>query len=264
MSYAVCWRPTFRRPPILKQVAKQLVVGTRWESFAKRAHFTLTRNKNSLYDSQTIAIMRRVLGPASNAIDVGCFEGGMLRHMIRLAPEGHHLAFEPVPENFERLKRTFAGTRIYPYALGPNRGDASFHRVADHPALSGLRRRIDLPDGERGNEIRVTMEALDNVVPSDFTVAFVKIDVEGAELGVLQGALRTLRRSRPVVAFECGLGGTDTYGVKPGEIFDFLAEQAGLKLSLLGAWLAKRDPLSRDAFIEQFENGINYFFVAHP
>jgi hypothetical protein len=158
----------------------------------------------------------------------------------------------------------FPDVRVYPHALGANRGEVSFHHVIEHPALSGLLRRIDLSKAERGNEIRVTMETLDSIVPADLPVAFVKIDVEGAELGVLRGGVQTLRRTRPVVGFECGLGGTDTYGVNPGEVFDFLTVQAGLRVSLLDAWLANRPPLSLDAFIEQFENSINYFFVAHP
>lgn len=248
----------------MRQLIKRAIIGTPWEGPVKRAHSALTGSKSSLYDSQTIAIMGRVLRPDSNAIDVGAFEGSMLRHMLRFAPRGHHLAFEPLPENFERLHATFPQARVYPYALGAQPGPVTYHFMLDHPALSGLRRRLEHLPSERAEELRVSMETLDRVVPLDLPIAFIKIDVEGGELGVFQGGLQTLRRTRPVVVFECGVGGADHFGSSPREIFDFLAQEAGLKSSLLGAWLAGETPLSRESFSEQFDKGLNFYFVAHP
>lgn len=248
----------------MRAVVKRLVVGTRWEVPVKRLHHTLTRSQNSLYDCQTIAIMRRVLRPNSNGIDVGAFEGGMLRHMLRFAPGGRHLAFEPTPDRFERLRRAFPSVQVYPYALAETSGAASYHRVLAHPALSGLLRRRDLPAEERGVDITVTRETLDRLVPPEQAVALVKIDVEGGELGVFRGGVETLRRTRPVVVFECGLGGADTYGATPGEIYDVVAERIGLRISLLPGWLDGRSPLSRAGFVEQFERSLNYCFAAHP
>jgi FkbM family methyltransferase len=246
------------------RLVKRLVVGTRLEGPVKRAHFAMTGSKNSLYDAMTIAVMRRVLRRDSNAIDVGAFEGGMLSHMFRFAPEGHHMAFEPLPEHYERLHEAFPRAQVHPYALGELNGEITFHHVLRYPALSGARRRIDLEPSVKVREERVTMETLDRMVPEEFPVAFVKIDVEGGELGVLRGGIRTLRRTRPVVVFECGLGGADTYETGPEEVFDFVSGAIGLRLSLLDAWLAGRAALSRDAFIAQFVRSINFLFIAHP
>jgi FkbM family methyltransferase len=245
-------------------LAKKLVTGTRLEAPIKRAHFALTGSKNSLYDALTIAAMRRVLRPDSNGIDVGAFEGGMLRHLLRLAPSGRHTAFEPLRDHYEKLRESFPGAKVYPYALGESHGEITFHHVLRHPALSGRRRRVDLPPSEEVREERVVMETLDRLIPEDVSVAFVKIDVEGGELGVFRGGIRTLRRTRPVVAFECGLGGADSYASSPGQMYDFVTAEVGLRLSLLDAWLSDRAPLTREAFVEQFERSLNFFFVAHP
>src|SRR6267142_5762751 len=102
----------------MRQLIKRAIIGTPWEGPVKRAHSALTGSKSSLYDSQTIAIMRRVLRPDSNAIDIAAFEGGMLRHMVRFAPQGRHFAFEPIPERFEHLRQAFPQAHVYPYALG--------------------------------------------------------------------------------------------------------------------------------------------------
>jgi len=246
------------------RLAKRVVQGTWLEEPAKRAHHALTGGKNSLYDALTIAVMRRVLLPDSNAIDVGAFEGGMLKHIVRLAPLGSHFAFEPLPPRYEQLRRAFPRVRVHPFALGEKPGEVTFQHVVRYPALSGLRRRIDLDPAEEIREERVTVETLDRVVPAGSPVAFVKIDVEGGELGVFQGGVETLRRTRPIIVFECGLGGADSYGTEPEAIFDLLTGPIGLRVSLLDAWLAGRSPLTRAEFAERFRKSLDFYFIAHP
>jgi len=255
------------RPPLARfgiGLAKRVVQGTWLEEPAKRAHHALTGKKNSLYDALTIAIMRRVLLPDSNAIDVGAFEGGILKHIVRLAPLGSHIAFEPLAPRYERLRREFPRVRVHPFALGEESGEVTFQHVVRYPALSGLRRRIDLDPLEEIREERVTVETLDHVVPAGFPVAFVKIDVEGGERGVFRGGVETLRRTRPIIVFECGLGGADTYGAEPEEIFDLVTGPIALRVSLLDAWLAGRNPLTRPEFAERFRKSLDFYFVAHP
>jgi len=154
--------------------------------------------------------------------------------------------------------------RVHPHALGDKPGEVTFHHVVRYPALSGLRRRIDLSPAEEVREERVTVETLDRTVPAGFPVALVKIDVEGGELGVFRGGVETLRRARPVIVFECGLGGADSYGAEPEEIFDVVTGPIGLRVSLLDAWLKGRNPLSRGEFAERFRKSLDFYFIAHP
>jgi FkbM family methyltransferase len=245
-------------------LVKHVFTGTPLEEPLKRLHHALTGSRNTLYDWQTIAIMRRVLRPDSSALDVGAFEGGMLRHMLRLAPRGRHMAFEPQPERYERLVVEFPTVEVRPYAIGDRPGTVAFHCMHPHPALSGLNRRKRDLSGERAREIRVPMETLDRTAPPDRPVHFVKIDVEGAELGVFRGAVDLLRRNRPVVVFECGIGGADHFGTTPRALYELVTNEIGLRLSLLGAWLRGTSPLSTYEFTEQFERRTNFYFVAHP
>jgi len=258
---------------MLKRAARALI-GTRWEAPAKRLYSSLTGDKNTRYDWQTIEIMRRVLRSDSNAIDAGAFEGGMLRHICRFAPRGRHLAVEPNPEKAAHLERAFgsgrfgsgksSSVRVLEVALGDMPGELTFHRARNHPALSGLHPRPEYLGAEPTEEIRVRMETLDRVVPEDLPIAFMKMDVEGAELGVLRGGIATLRRSRPVIVFESGKGGADYFGTRPEMLHDLLSKEIGLRVSLLDAWLEGEPALSREGFTEQFDKGFNFYFVAHP
>jgi FkbM family methyltransferase len=243
-------------------LAKRLIIGSRWEGPIRRGHSFLTGSKNSRYDYETIEIMRRVLRPASVGVDVGAFQGGMLRHMRRFAPMARHFAFEPIPRLADELRRRFPDCRVVPAAVGEREGVATYREVVRSPALSGLRRRIDLPADAATREYEVPVETLDHVIPPDAVIALVKIDVEGGELGVFRGARETLRRCRPVVVFECGLGGADSYGTRPGELHGFVAKELGLRIFLLQAWLDGGAPLSEDEFVTQFDQSLNYYFVA--
>jgi hypothetical protein len=103
---------------------------------------------------------------------------------------------------------------------------------------------------------------LDAVLPG-IRPHFIKIDVEGAELEVLEGAIGTLKRAKPIVAFEHGLGGADVYDVRPEDIFDLL-NGCGLEVSLMEDLLAGGPPLNRAGMARQFDEHLNWFFVAHP
>jgi len=248
---------------MLTDLAKRTLIGTRWEEPFRYLHAKLTGHRGSLYDSQTIAVMRRVLRPGELGVDVGAFEGAFLRHMMRIAPGVKHYAFEPNPDQFAKLAALFPGMNVRPYAIGAEAGSATFHCMVEHPALSGLSARERDHAGEERREVTVTVETLDRMLPADAPVRLVKVDVEGAELGVFRGGMETLRRNRPYVLFECGIGGADYFGSEPSAIFETLTE-AGLRISLLGSWLASAGPLSRSEFVEQFDQRLNYFFLAHP
>jgi FkbM family methyltransferase len=218
------------------------------------------------YDKQTIAVMKRVLTKSSNCVDVGCHTGSFLDIILQLAPYGIHLGFEPIPDLYRKLKdkySKYAHVTIYGYALSDTSGETSFQHVIMNKAYSGLKkRRYDRPN-ESVEEIKVNIERFDNMVPKDLHMDFIKIDVEGAELQVLRGAMQTIRTYKPVIVFEHGLGAADHYGTKPEDIFDLLTTQCGLRISLMMSWLKGGNTLSRVDFSEQFNTGKNYYFMAH-
>jgi hypothetical protein len=76
----------------------------------------------------------------------------------------------------------------------------------------------------------VNTQRLDSALPDDYVPSFLKIDVEGAELQVLQGALETLRRHRPIIWFEHGTGGAEHYGTKPADVHRLLTGEVGMRI----------------------------------
>jgi FkbM family methyltransferase len=205
--------------------------------------------------------MARVLAPDSNCLDIGAYTGTILRIILRHAERGHHVAFEPLPHLAGQLRRDFPQVDVHELALSDTTGDTTFEYVVTNPGYSGLRRRTYERPDEEIRTITVRADRLDNVIPADQPIALVKVDVEGAELQVFRGAQRTLARCRPFVIFEHGKGAADHYGTTPADVYDLLAGECGLRISLMAGWLAGARPFTRSAFIHQCKR--DFYFVAH-
>lgn len=246
---------------MVKQLLKKMVIGSPLEPLARAVYGWVS--KTGKYDLQTLQVMDRVLKPNSNCIDVGCYKGDMLREMIRRSPYGRHFAFEPNPHQYSFIKELFTEIEIHNVALSSSTGEATFQWCVSSPALSGLARR-ECTQKEKVEELTVRTVLLDDMIPEDVHIDLIKVDVEGAEYQVFQGAVRTMARCRPVVVFEHGLGGADQFGTKPEQVFDLLQEECGLELSLMEDWLKGREPLTRKAFASEFNSHRNFYFMAHP
>ncbi|MBV8777617.1 MAG: FkbM family methyltransferase [Alphaproteobacteria bacterium] len=136
------------------------------------------------------------------AIDIGANLGEWAVPLARaVGRAGHVLCCEPNPEVAAALRKTLAinnlaQARVLPVAV--SRSDGAGHlRIDAHD--SGQSRLAD-------SGISVALRTLDAVVAESALkrVDLLKIDVEGHEAAVLDGAARTLRELRPAVIFESG------------------------------------------------------------
>ena len=219
--------------------------------------------KNLKYDRLTSSIIQKVLKNDSNCIDIGCHKGEILSLILKHVPQGKHFAFEPVPEFYSGLKDNIPPTvTLYPFALSDENGTSGFHWVKNAPAYSGIKKRrydIQNPDIEK---IEVNVKRLDDIIPHDTRIDFIKVDVEGGEFGVFKGAERLLKTYRPTLLFECGKGASEYYGSKPEDIHDFLHTNCQLSIYTLQGFLANDQPVSRADFKMYFDTNKEYYFVA--
>jgi len=193
----------------------------------------------------TPRVLDRVLRPDSCCVDVGAHVGSMLHELTRRAPAGRHVAIEASPMKARWLRSRYRGVEVIDAAVGEAEGEIEFHENLSRPGFSSLARPAG--EGDRVRTRRVRLARLDDLLPGDRRIDFIKIDVEGAELGVLRGAERTIDRWRPVVLFESGPGGAERCGYSRGELFEFFAGR-GYDVFLLKSFLHDREPLDAGGF----------------
>jgi FkbM family methyltransferase len=111
--------------------------------------------------------------------------------------DGLVAAFEPLERNLSFLEQhkmlnAADNIRIFPVAISDSSGTARFREGTD-PAMGGL-------TVEGGREFEVATITLDDAVKRVGRLpAVMKIDVEGAELAVLDGGEETLRSAKPKI-----------------------------------------------------------------
>jgi FkbM family methyltransferase len=156
-------------------------------------------------------IFHQTLHRPGTLIDVGAHDGGITLPLAAL-PESEVIAFEPLPTAFARLQAATQNTpnvTLRPEALGSHPGTLSLevpyvHGVAqeqwasmvkNYGAMQAIDARID--QVARFDVAVITLDSLNLQ-----NVTGMKIDAEGAEMEVLQGAEATLRRCMPVLSVE--------------------------------------------------------------
>lgn len=147
-----------------------------------------------------LRLVRPLCEPDRDAIDVGANLGAYV-HFLRPASRLVH-AFEPVPSLAAQLARKFtSGLTVHNVALSNENGTAILRvPIADGQPDYGLSSLGQAPDAVEHVEIEVATRRLDDAYEGD--PGFMKIDVEGHELAVIEGAATTIDRSRPNLLVE--------------------------------------------------------------
>jgi FkbM family methyltransferase len=139
--------------------------------------------------------------PERVALDIGANKGVWAEVMRHHAAAVH--AFEPNPKMFRLLERGAAsGVTVHSVALSNASGAAELRVPRGSRGYSN--QGASLSPEKVGNGVygAVTVEArkLDDMDLGD--IGFMKVDVEGHELAVLEGARETLQRCRPNLIIE--------------------------------------------------------------
>ena len=179
-----------------KQQVKKLVKDA-FPSIWLQWHF-MKRPKSA---ERELSYLDKVIPDDAVTVDVGANCGLYTRKLARLSRQVH--AFEPSRQMARLLRRTSArNVSVHEIALSDHDGDAELFipQGDDGPVygLASLEARADSP--VRLVSSHVPIARLDAVIDQD--VAFVKIDVEGHELNVLNGTVELLERCQPVFLVE--------------------------------------------------------------
>lgn len=202
----------------------------------------------------------RLCGDDKIFVDVGAHIGAVINGAARHGNPPKIIAIEAMPDKAARLRAKFPVAEIHHCALGPVDSEVEFTIDLAHSGYSSLdpavRGRTD-----KFRVITVPMKTLDQV-PDGRSPDFIKIDVEGAELGVLRGGSVSIEAARPTIMFESGAH--EMAGYSKEAMFHWFSER-GYDLVLPIRLAHNAPPATLDVFLDAHEfprRSLDWFAVA--
>jgi FkbM family methyltransferase len=159
-----------------------------------------------IHEPVATSLYLRYLSPGDDILDIGSNIGYWLMVGHRgIGSSGKILGFEPVPELFDILKRNIEraqvkNAQVFPWAVGASNGTTQFYESEIPNWGSLIHDARLLPTRSR----IVDIKRLDDTLPQfdGFCPSMLRMDVEGAELAVLEGARQLLRKYAPSLFIE--------------------------------------------------------------
>lgn len=207
---------------------------------------------NKKFEREEIALCNKLISSDSVVLDVGANIGLLTIAFARAAEHGLVIAVEASPVTFAKLQ---SNTRGLSNVVGLNIGLSSESGlqeffVASDDAYSGLKNThrkklletIKIPC-YRGDEVilPIVSRAID----------LIKIDVEGAETGVIRGLKSVIKESRPVIFCEIFAGEASNPNVI--ETIETMQQMSYSAFVLVGSTLKE--------FVSHDDQFYNYFFI---
>ncbi|SOE69856.1 methyltransferase, FkbM family [Burkholderia sp. D7] len=155
-------------------------------------------------------LIQRFLKPGDVFVDVGAHLGLLSLAAARaMQGQGKIFAFEPFPRTRGMLEKSFwingytDMIEVYDAAVSNHIGETDLFlgATSGHHSIFELA----VPKGHPKHQITVPVVTLDSALPAGQAVNLLKIDAEGAELNIIEGA-RLLQSNNPDIAMIVELG----------------------------------------------------------
>jgi FkbM family methyltransferase len=157
--------------------------------------------------------------------DIGANVGWYSLTLAKRYPKSHVYAFEPVPRTYTVLQKhiTMNGIpNITPFNFGFSDKEGTFDFYY-YPEDSGNASLTNVSGYTNVETIQCQVWWMDRFVHENNTHPdFIKCDVEGAELLVFKGGLKTLERDKPIIFTELLRIWSAKFGYHPDEVITLL------------------------------------------
>src|SRR5262245_18107915 len=194
-----------------------------------------------------IRIAQGLIGPGDLVVDAGANQGAYLYWLRWFAGQrGAVHAYEPQPELAKYLQEVcsefqWKNVQVEAVALSNRVGKSMLH-VPGTGVSPGASLENGVLEKMEGTSFECEVDTLDHQLRGRQGLTFLKVDVEGHEFALFEGAVETLRRDGPALLFECEARHLTKHEMQ--DVFSFLK-----KLGYEGYFLGTRS-LRR---VEQFE-----------
>jgi FkbM family methyltransferase len=219
---------------------------------------------NGHYETVESHALFKAAEGAQTIFDIGANVGYYSLHWVsRLAPEGKIHAFEPVPATYSWLLRNIAANHFERricannFALGSEiTGGKIFFPLESGAGAASTK---SLHPEEKTIDIDILISTIDRYFQAANLKRFdlLKADVEGAELFVIKGGIKTIAALKPLIFLELLRKWSKPFGYHPNDVIALLGQLGYRCFTFEGDHLIP--------FTEMTEETMQTnFFFAHP
>ncbi len=180
-------------------------------------------------EPDTADLIRRFLRPGMVMVDIGAHLGEYTLLAAQAVGErGQVHAFEPQPKLMAAVRHNISLNGLTNVTVNQSavsdRTDPLEFEILREPSMSSIRKRETL---ERGTQLmQVPSTTLDGYWQQSLPIDLIKVDVEGAEKFVLEGAQSLMASSTaPTWVFEYAPRAYADFNYKPQELLSLLTQQ---------------------------------------
>lgn len=162
--------------------------------------------EGKLWEPHLHEVFSKYINKDSVVLEAGCHIGTHSLYISDLCKQLY--CFEPLPTSNQLLTTNLKlnnrqNVIVSNNALGEDLYTTEFSWSFGHnPGASGLKNNpMGSPGGHMGDIIDVNVVTIDSLNLSQLD--FMKIDVEGYEINVINGGLKTIEKFKPVITLEC-------------------------------------------------------------
>jgi FkbM family methyltransferase len=194
-------------------------------------------NRSAMYESDISAVLARVLAEGDVAVDVGANAGFFTIFMAHLVGDsGKVVSFEPGSNTVNRLKNNIkinnlANVTLIERPVSNCEEEVTFHLNSDDSGGNALWDPAEFPTNTMSQQISLSQSIRSATLDSVFTdngipkPKLIKIDTEGAEQKVLEGASRLISGSAiPFIIAELHSFGLDKMGNSQASLRGLMGE----------------------------------------
>jgi FkbM family methyltransferase len=203
------------------------------------------------FEPNEFCFLGQILKPGMTVLDVGANEGlYTLFSARRVGPAGRVLAFEPSSRERRKLLHNVSANRlgnvnVVPCAVGSSEGTAALQIASGVHSGHNTLGTLVYDDAPAVGVEHVPVERLDTLIDRQGVarVDVIKIDVEGAELHVLEGARRTLAAHRPILMVEANDEALQAQGASIASLVAFLRDELDYGIFVFSTETGRVEPM---------------------
>jgi FkbM family methyltransferase len=169
-----------------------------------------------------------------NILDIGANCGYYSMHFALKYPLGKVYAFEPVPYTYELLEKNiflnnFKNILTFNFGFSNKKQKEVVYFYEKGGGNSSLQ---NLSDREDVKKVICNFETLDSFFKERIeTIDFIKCDVEGAELLVIEGGIELIKKEKPILFIELLRKWAQKFNYHPNKVLNVLIEVGYLPYS---------------------------------